>query len=75
MIADHIRTLFQIAIGSEKIGWTPATFWAATPAELVMAIDGVTGKASSPSPVSRDRIRAIVAGHGPQKSIRKGKAP
>ncbi|WP_371260676.1 hypothetical protein [Martelella sp. AD-3] len=35
-----------------------------------MAIAGVTGRSSQASPVSRTRIREIVADHGPQKSIR-----
>ncbi|WP_371260635.1 hypothetical protein [Martelella sp. AD-3] len=35
-----------------------------------MAIAGVTGKSAQASPVSRTRIREIVADHGPQKSIR-----
>ncbi|WP_425488334.1 phage tail assembly chaperone [Martelella radicis] len=70
MIADHVRTLFELAVSAERIHWTPATFWAATPSELVMTIAGVTGRSPQTSPVSRTRIREIVADHGPQKSIR-----
>ncbi|WP_394706144.1 phage tail assembly chaperone [uncultured Martelella sp.] len=57
-------------MASERLSWSPATFWAATPLELSMAIAGVTGKSSQASPVSRTRIREIVSSHGPQKSIR-----
>lgn len=35
-----------------------------------MAIDAITGQSKTVSPVSRDRIRAIMAEHGSQKSIR-----
>ncbi|WP_165972909.1 phage tail assembly chaperone [Martelella mediterranea] len=55
---------------AERLQWSPPTFWTATALELSMAIDAITGQTKSASPVSRDRIRAIMAEHGSQKSIR-----
>ncbi|WP_371824623.1 phage tail assembly chaperone [Martelella soudanensis] len=75
LIADHVRTLFELAVASERLNWSPATFWAATPSELSMAIAGVTGKSAQTSPVSHTRIREIVAGHGSQQSIRRKAEP
>ncbi|WP_448427281.1 phage tail assembly chaperone [Martelella sp. FOR1707] len=50
--------------------WSPETFWSSTIAELTMAIDAIAGNTKTQSPVSRARIREIVAEHGAQPSIR-----
>jgi len=57
-------------VTAERLQWSPSTFWTATAAELAIAIDAITGQSKTVSPVSRDRIRTIMAEHGSQKSIR-----
>ncbi len=39
------------------LGWRPAEFWAATPAELAQIIDALSG--SDPEPADRPRLLAM----------------
>jgi uncharacterized phage protein (TIGR02216 family) len=42
------------------IGWTPATFWSATPRELAAALEGRFGRAAAPANrAGLDRLMAL----------------
>ncbi|MFN4020658.1 MAG: phage tail assembly chaperone [Erythrobacter sp.] len=51
--ADAARRAF--ALSARLLGWRPAEFWAATPAELAMALEDPSA-AAPPAPPDRDLI-------------------
>ena len=59
MMADEIwRQCARIALG--VLGWSPQAFWQATPAELMLAMEGITGGASAPpAPLTRAEFDAL----------------
>ena len=66
MKADLDRQLWRqcavVALG--VLRWPPEVFWAATPADLYLALQGVTGrglKAADSSPLSRAELEDLCA--------------
>lgn len=52
------RQCARIAMG--VLGWTPEIFWQATPAELMLAVGGLTGGASTPpAPLTRAEFEVL----------------
>jgi hypothetical protein len=47
------------ALAAQYLGWRPADFWGATPAELAMALAPCTD-AATPLPPSRDTIARMM---------------
>jgi hypothetical protein len=62
--------LFRIATAPDRLGWTPAVFWAATAAEIEMALEGLHGKFQSQSFISREELRRLAAAHGKKRSLK-----
>ncbi len=53
------------------LGWTPAEFWSATPAELFMAIAGHNRvNRRGPEPMTGDRLEELDAAYADGGSIR-----
>jgi uncharacterized phage protein (TIGR02216 family) len=48
-----------LALGLGALGWTPATFWAATPREFAAAL----GRRRGPEPLSRAAFERLLAAH------------
>ena len=63
--------MFRFATAPGQIGWTPATFWRATLAELRMTVEGLRGEFQPGPFISRTRVAAIARAFGVRKSIRK----
>ncbi|RMF08903.1 MAG: phage tail assembly chaperone [Alphaproteobacteria bacterium] len=54
------RRYARMAMG--VLGWTPDTFWRATPTELMLAVEGLSGGAPPPpAPLSREEFEALRA--------------
>ncbi len=47
------------ALSARLLGWRPAEFWAATPAELAMALAD-PAQAATPAPPDRDMIERMM---------------
>ena len=58
MSASFTGTAARLAgLAAQTLGWTPATFWAATPAELLIAL---TPPLVAQTPPSRAEIAALI---------------
>jgi hypothetical protein len=50
------------AAATGRLGWSPELFWAATPAELKTALQGLAeaaGVAEAPAPLGRDELARL----------------
>lgn len=46
------------------LGWRPAEFWAATPAELVAALEAQLGSMGGEAPLGRDELARLIGENG-----------
>jgi hypothetical protein len=58
MFADAALAAFRAAVVG--LGWRPADFWAATPAELAAALSAVAGDPGDPAPVGRSELARLI---------------
>jgi hypothetical protein len=54
--AEAARALAQAACG--RLGWSPDAFWAATPADLALTVEGLAGPAEAG--LSRAEMTALM---------------
>lgn len=59
-MTDRVDWPSLAGLAMTRLGWTPDTFWAATPADLMMAIRAL-GLTSQPTPLGRSEFASLCA--------------
>ncbi|WP_457661093.1 phage tail assembly chaperone [Sinorhizobium medicae] len=59
-----------MATSPKLLGWSPEAFWRTTAVEFEMALEGLSGKVSGASFISREEVRRIAAEHGVRPSLK-----